>query len=93
MENTPIASRILERADGSEAIIALFAPQQDGEDWFCRIRIDNFEEMKIYGIDSMQALSLAVTALLTELRFISENCPGQYTFLGSPELDGSFSAD
>lgn len=86
MHNTPIVSRAFTHTDGTTMEALLFAPQPAGTDWFCRIQMGDFEPQDIYGVDSLQALSLALVALVSQLRGIERACPGAYQHLGSPSL-------
>ena len=69
-----IASRVLTLRDGSDAIkipIRILAPEKrTNENWFCRYEIDwpdKKSEMAIGGVDSVQALVLALQIIGAEI--------------------------
>ena len=71
-----IASRTLKRKQGNSSLeIILYKPEKNKDDeWSCRFKIGN-EEKKAHGIDSMQAMLVAIDGIrrnLLELKNIED---------------------
>lgn len=68
-----IANRSLHLQDGKSDVeipVRVFVPEPDGNAWSCKYEIDwpNYtRHSKIVGFDSMQALTLALQAIGTEI--------------------------
>ncbi|MEJ2183555.1 MAG: hypothetical protein P8Y66_08525 [Nitrospirota bacterium] len=98
--NNPIAERILdlEKKDGSRTKIRvrLAKPErsEDG-DWVCPYEITGFERptgLRVFGVDAMQALLLAIKGLSVDLEIIARREEGKLSWLGQagggfPSLD------
>ncbi|WP_066588814.1 MULTISPECIES: DUF6968 family protein [Corynebacterium] len=63
----PVVSRTLQRENGGAVRIRVWAPYSDGQDWFVRWSIHGLDsgevEMVSGGVDSMQAMILALSAV------------------------------
>lgn len=85
-----VAERELLRDDGVTVFARVELPEPmagDGDDWICRWRLETESGEEIYslfsaGVDSMQALTLALTMMGERLKHGGET----YTFLGSADL-------
>jgi len=94
MSTEPIATRDLDlvQPDGSSATVKVevFAPAKEatpegGERYGCAFNISGLAspiEMKGYGVDSMQALKIALEFIATRLCLCREAREGRLTFEG-----------
>ena len=63
--------------------ISLFAPEKNDKDWSCRYTIgwpDDTESRAMYGVDSVQALFLALQGIGTDLYFSDYHETGRLYF-------------
>ena len=88
--NDPIAERLLTFEDAAgnrkEITVRLGRPRPAGEDWACAYQIAGFEVpcgLDVYGVDSMQALLLAMKGLSVELHVAAERSGGRLSWLDS----------
>lgn len=74
--------------------ISIAAPQPDADDWSCTVRlkgITNGKERRIMGVDSWQALNLALRYVQIHLRLeVREG--GQWYYFGGKTSVGSLFA-
>jgi hypothetical protein len=57
-------------APGTSVIARIFAPEPNPPDWSCKIEIDGLDhpyEKEVFGVDSLQALYLALRLLCAHL--------------------------
>lgn len=85
MNSNPIANRRYSSDSGKTVVAAIFSPRQrTSEQWTCRFRIDGLVQAvdeDAYGVDSMQALQMALEGVRVRLR----DCGEVMTFLeGEP---------
>jgi hypothetical protein len=77
-------------AGGSEAVrvsIGVPVPAEEPETWWCTCTIVGTNIQKSFptgGIDSVQALTLALASLPEILEFLSRKHEGEFHFLGEP---------
>ncbi len=82
-----IATRDLEISDGSTVQVVIGQPQSfpNGQDFFCPYQITGIGNEKIRhagGVDSLQALLLALQMISAELYTSDESRAGTLTWLG-----------
>lgn len=80
-----IATRKLQLSDGREVLVSISAPRVDGEDYRCDYQIDGLGNQKIYksyGVDSMQALVLALQKIGAFLHTSNEWTDGLLSWEG-----------
>lgn len=80
-----IATRKLERSDGGEVLVAISAPCPDGEDYRCDYEIAGIGSVKrsyAYGVDSVQALVLALQKIGAFLYTSDEWSGGRLSWQG-----------
>ena len=82
-----IAERIFNISDSNknEMFVRIFSPEQHEKDWSCQYEIDWPDRLvarKIHGIDSAQALVLAIYMIGTELYSSSYHEEGRLTLDG-----------
>ncbi|WP_108046364.1 hypothetical protein [Bosea sp. 124] len=85
-----IASRTFELGRSGHVEVSFFAPVPDGNDWRCDYRIewpDRTRSYRAFGIDSVQALLLAMKAVQAELTYAPETLNEGLTWLGDADLD------
>jgi hypothetical protein len=91
----PVVERTFERLGPSGAAdvrLALGRPERDpapGGDWRCRVVIDGLPhavDRYAYGIDGLQALTLALVMAGADLRQARLPAGERLTFLGGPDL-------
>ena len=83
-----IATRLLKLCgtdpdSGIDIPIRIFAPAKDDTAWFCRYEIDWPEgtaTMKAWGVDSVQALALALQMIGADIYTSSYHKTGKLTF-------------
>lgn len=88
----PIATRTLKWA-GGDLRVAIFHPVPDGDDYRCDFSIQSNSldvQGRAIGIDSIQALQLAMVRVGTELERLSAAGQGGVTWLGEPSARGGF---
>jgi len=81
--------------NGKEVILRLFAPQPGDMDWECETELtwpDRQIRRKLFGIDGIQALLIAMHLAQVELQDSPEYAAGELTWLeqnrlGLPTLD------
>ena len=95
-----IAERILDfkARDGRQKAIRIRLgkpkPAKEG-DWVCPYEIIGFEKttgLKVYGVDAMQALLLAIKSIIVDLQKFALNENGEFSWLenkggGFPKFD------
>jgi hypothetical protein len=79
----------LRKADGSESAIRVRIGRShpSGDDWQCPYEIaalGSKRSMAIYGVDSIQALTLTLKAINVELEVIAKQAAGSLLWLGEP---------
>lgn len=83
-------SLVLKRHSGSEdaVVVKFFVPEQIPQgDWQCQYEIRGGPIQHIHrtiGIDSVQALSLALAGVRTELDFFARKHSAEFFFLDEP---------
>lgn len=86
----PIATRQLRTAStpSRSVVVRLFAPQQEGNNWSCvfEIATDRTEQTRAFGVDSMQALQMAIEGIRVTLQSLPEPLVwlDELGFLGFP---------
>lgn len=81
-----IATRALKLTRPEDAIdipVRIFAPEQDGDGWICRYEIDwpeGRQKMAVGGLDSVQALVLALQMIGSDLYTSSYHKAGALSF-------------
>lgn len=78
-----IAERVYECQDG-ELLVQIAQPEPSGDDWGCSYtitRAGKADSGTAFGVDSLQALMMAIAAIQAEVT----NIPG-VTFLGGDDL-------
>lgn len=86
---TAIASRVFELGQSGHVEISFFAPVADGNDWRCDYRIewpDRTRSYRAFGVDSVQALLLAMKSVQAELTNAPETLAEGLTWLGAADL-------
>jgi len=82
---TIIASRTLREADGARVTVQFGRPRRSDKDWLCPFRIvglSNDVVHRAYGVDSLQALQLAIDAARAMVR----SCGRPLDWLGQSDL-------
>ena len=79
----------LREANGTESSIRvrIGRPHPTGDDWQCPYEIEaqgSKHKMAIYGIDSIQALSLTLKAVNVALEVLAKQASGSLFWLGEP---------
>ena len=91
----PVIERLFERHTGAgvvEVRLAVARPEPDptrGGDWRCRLAIVGLPhpvDRHAYGIDGVQALTLALEMAAADLRHAELPAGERLTFLGAPDL-------
>ncbi|MGQ3284354.1 DUF6968 family protein [Bosea sp. (in: a-proteobacteria)] len=85
----PIASRTFELGRSGIVTASFFAPFPDRTDWCCAYRIDwpsRAQDGKAFGVDSVQALFLAMKMVCAELANAPETISEGLTWLGMSDL-------
>jgi hypothetical protein len=82
---------VLECADGStrDILVRVGKPRRGRKDWVCVIEVFGFQSKlsrKIYGVDSFQALLLAIELLRAELNHQKRAENGKLKWLGQDDL-------
>lgn len=88
MASEPFVKRLFV-VDGHETECRFFQPEQDGADCVCRMEIDWPEGLgsrSIYGVDGVQALSLAMLVAHADLRAARDRHGRAVTWLGEADL-------
>lgn len=92
MNNDPIATREYEIVDEgglkSPFKLFLFTPFLDKEDWCCKVEVHERGSIwnhEVKGIDSLQALNLAISVLKTEVFAFQKKFNGKLLFLDQKE--------
>lgn len=89
---SPIATRTLEWA-GADLRVVIFHPVPDGDDYRCEFSIQGSSldvHGRAIGIDSVQALQLAMVRVGTQLERLSTAGHGGLMWLGEPSPTGGF---
>ncbi|WNJ90828.1 DUF6968 family protein [Bosea sp. 685] len=85
-----IAKRTFELSQSGRVEVSFFAPMADGNDWRCEYRIewpDRTRSHRAFGVDSVQALLLAMKNVQAELTNAPETLAEGLTWLGNVDLD------
>jgi hypothetical protein len=87
-----IAQRVFDRSDGGVVVVSIGAPQpfEDGRDFYCPYQIEGLSaprESRAGGVDGIQALTLALQKVATDLYLSEEWKSGTLRYLGSRDLD------
>jgi hypothetical protein len=75
--------------DGHDVECRFFQPEEDGSDSLCRLEIswpEGPKSMTIYGVDGVQALSLAMQAAHAHLLAARERHGREVSWLGETSL-------
>ena len=85
----PIAWRTYEIVPDQEAVLKVFAPVPDEDDWRCNYEIhwpDRIRRFYTMGVDPMQALVSAIGIARSELCGSPEYKAGRLAWFGEPEM-------
>jgi hypothetical protein len=91
----PVIERVFDRRTAlgaAEVRLALGRPEPDpetGGDWRCRLVIVGLPrpvDRHAYGVDGVQALTLALEMAAADLRYAALPAGERLTFLGGPDL-------
>ena len=89
MAPEPFVKRLFS-VDGREVECRFFQPEEDGADSVCRFEIDWPQEgarsRSVYGVDAVQALTLAMKVAHAQLLAARERDRRVVTWLGEEEL-------
>ena len=82
-----IAERVIQvsGSDKTDVLVRIFSPKKQQKDWSCQYEIDWPDQLitrKIHGVDSAQALVLAIYMVGTELYSSSYHKQGRLTLDG-----------
>ncbi|GLQ95250.1 DUF6968 family protein [Dyella acidisoli] len=89
--NSVIAKRTLQAKDGREIEIIFGTPEEfpDGKDFYCPFQVIGLGDERVRyagGVDSMQALLLALKKLSYYITSRDEVMNGEVQWLGEPDL-------
>jgi hypothetical protein len=88
MASEPFVKRLFV-VDGHDVECRFFQPQQVGHDCLCRLEIgwpEGSESISVYGVDGVQALSLAMQAAHAHLLAARDHLGREVSWLGEPTL-------
>lgn len=80
---------MFEFGEGEKAAVTFYAPRPDGDDWRCDYRIEwpgRIRSSYAFGVDSVQALLLAMQMARADLTNAEEVKGRRLTWLGQSDL-------
>lgn len=88
MASEPFVKRVFV-VDGHDVECRFFQPEPHGDDSLCRLEIgwpEGSQSVSVYGVDGVQALSLAMIAAHAHLLAALERYGREVSWLGEPSL-------